>query len=76
MVVSSDEGAIDRNVYYASVLGVELGMYYKRRDYSQIKNGRNPIVAHEFLGSDIQGKDVFIYDDIISSGRIHAGYRL
>lgn len=68
MVVSPDEGAIDRNVYYASVLGVELGMYYKRRDYSQIKNGRNPIVAHEFLGSDIHGKDVFIYDDIISSG--------
>lgn len=68
MVVSPDEGAIDRNVYYASVLGVELGMYYKRRDYSQIKNGRNPIIAHEFLGSDIHGKDVFIYDDIISSG--------
>lgn len=68
MVVSPDEGAMDRNVYYASVLGVELGMYYKRRDYSQIKNGRNPIVAHEFLGSDIKGKDVFVYDDIISSG--------
>lgn len=68
MVVSPDVGAMDRNVYYASVLGVELGMYYKRRDYSQIKNGRNPIVAHEFLGSDIKGKDVFVYDDIISSG--------
>jgi ribose-phosphate pyrophosphokinase len=68
MVVSPDEGAMDRNVYYASVLGVELGMYYKRRDYSQIKNGRNPIVAHEFLGTEISGKDVFIYDDIISSG--------
>ena len=68
MVVSPDEGAIDRNVYYASVLGVDMGMYYKRRDYSRIVNGRNPIVAHEFLGNDIHGKDVFIYDDIISSG--------
>lgn len=68
MVVSPDAGGMDRNVYYASVLGVELGMYYKRRDYSQVKNGRNPIVAHEFLGSDIHGKDVFIYDDLISSG--------
>lgn len=68
MVVSPDEGAISRNVYYASVLGVELGMYYKRRDYSVMKNGRNPIVAHEFLGADLKGKDVFIYDDMISSG--------
>lgn len=68
MVVSPDEGAIDRNVYYASVLGVDMGMYYKRRDYSRIVNGRNPIVAHEFLGNDIHGKDVFVYDDIISSG--------
>ena len=68
MVVSPDEGGMDRNVFYASVLGVEMGMYYKRRDYSQVLNGRNPIVAHEFLGSDIKGKDVFIYDDIISSG--------
>ncbi|MBQ7063849.1 MAG: ribose-phosphate pyrophosphokinase [Firmicutes bacterium] len=68
MVVSPDEGGMDRNVFYASVLGVELGMYYKRRDFSQVVNGRNPIVAHEFLGSDIKGKDVFIYDDMISSG--------
>ncbi len=68
MVVSPDAGAMDRNVYYASVLGVELGMYYKRRDFSVIKNGRNPIVAHEFLGGDVSGKDIFIYDDIISSG--------
>lgn len=68
MVVSPDEGAISRNVYYASVLGVDMGMYYKRRDYSRIVNGRNPIVAHEFLGNDVAGKDIFVYDDIISSG--------
>ncbi len=68
MVVSPDEGAISRNVYYASVLGVDMGMYYKRRDYSRMVNGRNPIVAHEFLGNDVKGKDIFIYDDIISSG--------
>lgn len=68
MVVSPDEGAISRNVYYASVLGVDMGMYYKRRDYSKIVNGRNPIVAHEFLGSDISGKDILVYDDLISSG--------
>lgn len=68
MVVSPDEGAINRNMYYASVLGVELGMFYKRRDYSKIVDGRNPIVAHEYLGNDIAGKDVFIADDLISSG--------
>lgn len=68
MVVSPDEGAISRNVYYASVLGVDMGMYYKRRDYSRVVNGRNPIVAHEFLGNDVKDKDIFIYDDIISSG--------
>jgi ribose-phosphate pyrophosphokinase len=68
MVVSPDEGALHRNMYYASVLGVELGMFYKRRDYSQIVNGRNPIVAHEYLGNSVEGKDVFITDDIISSG--------
>ena len=68
MVVSPDEGAIARNMYYASVLGVDLGMFYKRRDYSTIVNGRNPIVAHEYLGNDVEGKDVFIADDIISSG--------
>ncbi|MCI8632680.1 MAG: ribose-phosphate pyrophosphokinase [Lachnospiraceae bacterium] len=68
MVVSPDEGAISRNVYYASVIGVDMGMYYKRRDYSRIVNGRNPIVAHEFLGSDINGKDVLVYDDMIASG--------
>ncbi|MDO5602326.1 MAG: ribose-phosphate pyrophosphokinase, partial [Oscillospiraceae bacterium] len=68
MVVSPDEGALNRNMYYASVLGVNLGMFYKRRDYSQIVNGRNPIVAHEYLGESVEGKDVFISDDIISSG--------
>ncbi len=68
MVVSPDEGAISRNMYYSSVLGIDLGMYYKRRDYSVIVNGRNPIVAHEYLGSSVAGKDVFVADDIISSG--------
>lgn len=68
MIVSPDEGALDRNMYYASVLGVELGMFYKRRDYSKIINGRNPIVAHEYLGMSVEGKDVFVADDIISSG--------
>ncbi len=68
MVVSPDEGAMSRNMYYASVLGVDLGMFYKRRDYSRIINGRNPIVAHEYLGNSVEGKDVFISDDIISSG--------
>lgn len=68
MIVSPDEGALNRNMYYASVLGVELGMFYKRRDYSTIINGRNPIVAHEYLGNPVEGKDVFIADDIISSG--------
>ena len=68
MIVSPDEGAINRNMYYASVLGVDMGMFYKRRDYSKIVDGRNPIVAHEFLGSSVEGKDVFIIDDMISSG--------
>lgn len=68
MIISPDEGAINRNMYYASVLGVNLGMFYKRRDYSQVVNGRNPIVAHEYLGDTVEGKDVFIADDIISSG--------
>ena len=68
MVVSPDEGAMSRNMYYASVLGVDLGMFYKRRDYSVIVNGRNPIVAHEYLGNDVAGKDIFIADDLISSG--------
>ena len=68
MVVSPDEGALNRNMYYSSVLGVDLGMFYKRRDYSRVVNGRNPIVAHEYLGNSVEGKDVFIADDIISSG--------
>ena len=68
MIVSPDEGALNRNMYYASVLGVDMGMFYKRRDYSQVVNGRNPIVAHEYLGDSVEGKDIFIADDIISSG--------
>ncbi|MDD5936464.1 MAG: ribose-phosphate pyrophosphokinase [Clostridiales bacterium] len=68
MIISPDEGGMTRAVYYANVLGVEMGMFYKRRDYTQIVDGRNPIVAHEFLGSSVEGKDVFIIDDIISSG--------
>ncbi len=68
MVVSPDEGAMSRNMYYASVLGIDLGMFYKRRDYARVVNGRNPIVAHEYLGNSLEGKDVFIADDIISSG--------
>jgi ribose-phosphate pyrophosphokinase len=68
MVVSPDEGAMHRNMYYASMLGVDLGMFYKRRDYSKFKNGRNPIVAHEYLGNSVKGKTVFISDDVISSG--------
>ena len=68
MIVSPDEGAMNRNRYYSSVLGCNLGMFYKRRDYSRIVNGRNPIVAHEYLGESVEGKDVFIADDIIASG--------
>ncbi len=68
MVISPDEGALDRNMFYASVMEVEMGMFYKRRDYSRVVDGRNPIVAHEYLGSDVKGKDVFVADDIISSG--------
>ncbi|WP_294408620.1 ribose-phosphate pyrophosphokinase [uncultured Ruminococcus sp.] len=68
MIVSPDEGAINRNMYYASVLGIDLGMFYKRRDYSTVVNGRNPIIAHEYMGNDVTGKDIFIADDIISSG--------
>ena len=68
MVVSPDEGALQRNMFYASVMGVDMGMFYKRRDYSVIVDGRNPIVAHEYLGTSVEGKDVFVADDIISSG--------
>ena len=68
MIISPDEGAMGRAVYYSNVLGLDMGMFYKRRDYSKVVNGRNPIVAHEFLGSSVEGKDVFIIDDMISSG--------
>ena len=68
LVISPDEGALDRAIYFASVLGVDTGMFYKRRDYTKIINGRNPIVAHEFLGASVEGKDVIIVDDMISSG--------
>ena len=68
MVISPDEGAMGRAVYFGNVMGADVGMFYKRRDYTTIVNGRNPIVAHEFLGSDVEGKDVIIIDDMISSG--------
>ena len=68
MVISPDEGAMSRAVYLANNLGVDMGMFYKRRDYTKIVNGRNPIVAHEFLGTNVEGKDVIIIDDMISSG--------
>jgi ribose-phosphate pyrophosphokinase len=68
MIISPDEGGTGRAVYMATVLGVDMGMFYKRRDYSKIVDGRNPIVAHEFLGSSVEGKDVIIVDDMISSG--------
>lgn len=68
MVISPDEGGMGRCIYFSSVLGVDLGMFYKRRDYSTIIDGRNPIVAHEFLGDNVEGKDVIIIDDMISSG--------
>lgn len=68
MAISPDEGATERAVYMANVLGIDMGMFYKRRDYSRIVDGRNPIVAHEFLGSSVEGKDVIIIDDMISSG--------
>ncbi len=68
MVISPDEGAMHRAVYFANVLGVDMGMFYKRRDYSKVVDGRNPIVAHEFLGDNVAGKDVIIMDDMISSG--------
>ena len=68
MVISADEGGMGRAVFFANVLGLDLGMFYKRRDYTKIINGRNPIVAHEFLGASVEGKDVIIVDDMISSG--------
>ncbi len=68
MIVSPDEGGMGRCIYYSSVLGLDLGMFYKRRDYSTIVDGRNPIVAHEFLGKDVTGMDLILVDDMISSG--------
>ncbi|MBP3542772.1 MAG: ribose-phosphate pyrophosphokinase [Lachnospiraceae bacterium] len=68
MIISPDEGAMNRAVYFANVLGVDMGMFYKRRDYSVIVNGKNPIVEHEFLGNNVEGKDVIVIDDMISSG--------
>lgn len=68
MIISPDEGAMSRAVYFSNILGVDMGMFYKRRDYSRIVNGKNPIVAHEFLGDSVEDKDVIIVDDMISSG--------
>ena len=68
MIISPDEGATGRAIYFANVMGLDMGMFYKRRDYSRVINGRNPIVAHEFLGASVEGKDVIIIDDMISSG--------
>ena len=68
MIVSPDEGAVQRNIYYSSVLSLNMGMFYKRRDYTQVVAGRNPIVAHEYLGESVEGKDVIVVDDILSSG--------
>ena len=68
MVVSPDEGGMSRAIYIANILGVDMGMFYKRRDYTKVVNGRNPIVAHEFLGSNVEGKDIIVIDDMISSG--------
>ncbi len=68
MIISPDEGGMSRAIYMANVLGLDMGMFYKRRDYTQIVNGRNPIVAHEFLGSSVEGKDCVVIDDMISSG--------
>lgn len=68
MIISPDEGGMSRAIYMANVLGLDIGMFYKRRDYTRIENGRNPIIAHEFLGSSVEGKDMIIIDDMISSG--------
>lgn len=68
MAISPDEGGMSRAIYIANVLGLDMGMFYKRRDYTRIVNGRNPIVAHEFLGTDVEGKDMIVIDDMISSG--------
>ena len=68
MVVSPDEGAVQCNIYYSSILSLDMGMFYKRRDYTTVVNGRNPIVAHEYLGADVEGKDILVADDMLASG--------
>jgi ribose-phosphate diphosphokinase len=68
MIISPDEGGMSRAIYFANMLGLDVGMFYKRRDYSKVVNGRNPIIAHEFLGSNVEGKDLIVIDDMISSG--------
>jgi ribose-phosphate pyrophosphokinase len=69
MVVSPDEGAVDRCLYYANSLGVELGLFYKRRDTTKVVNGKNPIIKHEFLGASVEGRDILIVDDMLASGQ-------
>ncbi len=78
IMISPDEGAMDRCMYYSSVLGIDIGMFYKRRDYSTIVNGKNPIIAHEYLGPELTGKDVIVVDDMISSGEslLDVAYKL
>ena len=68
MIISPDEGGMGRAIYFANMLGLDVGMFYKRRDYTKVIDGRNPIIAHEFLGSNVEGKDLVIIDDMISSG--------
>ncbi len=68
MVVSPDEGAVQRNIFYSAVLSLDMGMFYKRRDYTTVVNGRNPIIAHEYLGADVEGKDILVADDMLASG--------
>ena len=68
MVISPDEGAVNRNIYYSSCLSLDMGMFYKRRDYTTVVNGRNPIIAHEYLGADVEGKDIVVVDDMLASG--------
>jgi ribose-phosphate pyrophosphokinase len=68
VIISPDEGAISRSIYYSSILEIDLGIFYKRRDYSRIINGKNPIVAHEYLGDSVEGKDVIVIDDVLASG--------
>ena len=73
MIVSPDEGALDRNIFFSSVLGLDMGMFYKRRDYTRIVNGRNPIVAHEYLGDDVEGKDILVVGRYYFLRRQHSG---